>query len=86
MGGDPVKPVRPWDVLDPRQPRSPKVIAEGRLDICQNCDDYMPITRQCGRCWCVMPIKVHLANAECPVGKWGMWVSADEGGDDAPSL
>ena len=61
---------RPWDLLDPRQPRTPKVIAEGRYDICKLCDEFHGFTHTCGICHCFMALKVHLAGASCPIGRW----------------
>jgi hypothetical protein len=40
-----------------------------RLNICNGCDRLH--ARICGECKCFMPMKVKLAHAECPIGKWG---------------
>jgi hypothetical protein len=61
---------RPWHILDPDRHVSDNKISEDRLKICQGCEFYK-ITKQCSKCGCVMPIKTQLANAECPIGKWG---------------
>ena len=64
-----MRPVRPWDMLNPAEPRTPKIIADGRYDICRNCEHFMA-NMVCGECGCFMKAKVHLARASCPVGKW----------------
>lgn len=60
---------KPWHILDPDRHVSSNEIAEQRLKICESCEFYK-ITKQCSKCGCIMPIKVQLALAECPVGKW----------------
>ena len=62
--------MRPWDLLDPRQPRTPRVIAQGRYGICKACDHFNGATRTCRECGCFMWLKVHLSNASCPIGRW----------------
>jgi hypothetical protein len=68
---DEVREVRPWDLLDPRQPRAHKEVAAHRLDTCRQCPSYRSLIKVCNECGCVMPVKVHLAQAWCPIGKWG---------------
>jgi hypothetical protein len=65
-----VAEVRPWDLIDPRAPRAPEVISDGRLAICRECPAYQPLLRRCSDCGCLMPAKVLLANAACPQGRW----------------
>lgn len=65
--------IKPWDLLNPNQPRSEEEIQKERLNICESCDFFLKATKQCKICWCVMPLKVKLANAECPTGKWGKY-------------
>lgn len=45
--------------------------AAARLAICADCPFYRKKIGQCKKCGCVMPQKVKLAGAVCPVGKWG---------------
>jgi len=61
---------RPWHILDPNRHVSDSKISENRLKICAGCEFYLK-TKQCSKCGCIMPVKVQLAEAECPVGKWG---------------
>lgn len=41
-----------------------------RLAICRQCEWYRKSISQCKKCMCIMKIKVHLANARCPLEKW----------------
>lgn len=40
-----------------------------RYEMCKACDNFTPL-KTCTKCSCFMPVKVHLAQAECPIGKW----------------
>jgi hypothetical protein len=48
---------------------SPEVRA-ARWETCQGCPFLTPDDR-CSKCGCYMKAKVAIAQAECPVGKWG---------------
>jgi hypothetical protein len=61
---------RPWDLLNPNEPKSLDEDARARLDICEECPELIGLTKQCKQCGCLMPLKVKLKNAECPLGKW----------------
>jgi hypothetical protein len=61
---------RPWDLLNPNEPRSLDEAARSRLDVCEECPELIGLTKQCKQCGCLMPLKVKLKNAECPLGKW----------------
>jgi hypothetical protein len=41
-----------------------------RYAICLQCPFFFTPTRQCKKCLCIMPIKVRVRKARCPVGKW----------------
>jgi hypothetical protein len=41
-----------------------------RLSICNECDKFLKHIKVCSECYCVMPLKVKLAGAVCPIGKW----------------
>lgn len=62
---------KPWDLVDPRKPKLPKTIAAKRMAICNECPALIQLTRTCRKCGCYMPAKTILAEAECPIGKWG---------------
>ena len=61
---------RPWDLLDSTQPRASDEVATKRLKICNDCPKLTKFTQQCKVCLCFMNLKVKLAGAECPEGKW----------------
>jgi hypothetical protein len=60
---------RPWHLLDPEKKVRSKEIINKRISLCTTCEFFLP-TKQCSKCFCFMPAKVHLSDAECPVGKW----------------
>lgn len=62
--------VKPWDLLNPNQPRTPEDIAAYRLEICKACDFFRPRTQTCRKCGCFMKLKTTLENAKCPLEKW----------------
>lgn len=61
---------RPWDFLDPNTPKVTEENAEERLTICEECPEFIKITKQCKQCGCIMPAKVKLLVSTCPIGKW----------------
>lgn len=67
--GGPARTVRPWDLLNPNMGHTPEEVRAERLAICHACDRlHLGV---CGECHCVMRLKVTLADAVCPLGKWG---------------
>jgi len=62
--------VNPLTLFDSSQPRTSPEDAEKRLQTCFGCENFLKVTRQCKKCWCFMPAKVTLADAECPIDKW----------------
>lgn len=62
--------VTPLDLLNPNSPKSDSSLIETRLKICDGCDKYIQLTKQCRECGCIMPLKTRLVNASCPLGKW----------------
>lgn len=61
---------RPWDILNPHTPKASEEEAQLRLNICNSCDKLVQITKQCKECGCIMPVKVKLKDATCPLNKW----------------
>jgi hypothetical protein len=62
--------VKPWDLLNPATKRVTEEIADGRMDICKNCEFLIKLTKQCKKCGCFMNFKTLAAESECPIGKW----------------
>lgn len=62
--------VKPWDMLNPNEPRSEQDIIDARLEICKVCEFYRARTNQCRKCGCFMKLKTKLEHAKCPIGKW----------------
>jgi hypothetical protein len=60
---------RPWDLLQADN-KTTDEIADQRYDICKACPELIKITKQCKKCGCFMNLKVKLAAAACPIGKW----------------
>jgi hypothetical protein len=72
---------RPWDLLKIDAPKATNPVADYRLNLCKSCTHYIKTTHQCKKCGCIMNLKVKLADAECPIGKWQKAV-----GDERESL
>ncbi len=72
---DKPREVKPWDLFNKNMNRAPSDVQQERLSICQSCPFYRKKVGQCKKCGCIMPQKVKLADATCPVHKWGKYVS-----------
>lgn len=66
---------RPWDLLKSDSSKAIDSVAQSRLDLCKACTHYIKSTHQCKKCGCIMNLKVKLADAECPIGKWNQAAS-----------
>lgn len=62
--------VKPWDLLNPKQPRSEEEVKSERLAICEKCEFFRQQSRTCKLCGCFMDLKTTLAKAKCPDGRW----------------
>jgi hypothetical protein len=55
-------------------PRSTRELVARRLSICVNCEYWsgkvQSETMRCRKCGCRMKLKVGMATAKCPIGKW----------------
>lgn len=63
------KTARPWDFLNPKTEYVSAEVEGERLALCRGCENFLPI-EVCKKCGCFMPMKVKLAHAECPIGRW----------------
>lgn len=61
--------VRPTDMLNKANYIDGES-ANARLEICEACPSLLKLTHQCKECGCFMKLKVKLATATCPLGKW----------------
>jgi hypothetical protein len=61
---------KPWDLLNPNEPRSNEELASHRLGICKSCEFFRPASKTCKKCGCFMKLKTTLEKAKCPIGKW----------------
>lgn len=61
---------RPWHLFNVDAPKATDAAAQARLDICKACPELIKATHQCKKCGCIMNLKVKLAAAACPLGKW----------------
>lgn len=51
-----------------------------KMEMCSKCEHFIKLTRQCKKCGCFMPAKVHMHWLGCPVGKWeGIFLESEEG-------
>jgi hypothetical protein len=62
--------VKPWDMLNPNEPRASEELFKERWEICKFCPELISLTSQCKKCGCVMNWKAKLERAKCPIGKW----------------
>lgn len=62
--------VTPLDILNPKTRHTDDITAQNRLNICQECPEFIKLTKQCKQCGCFMTAKTKLENAKCPLGKW----------------
>lgn len=46
-----------------------KELQEQRYEICKNCDAFTAL-KTCKECGCIMPLKIKIASAACPLDKW----------------
>lgn len=72
------RPVRPWDLFNKNMNRAPSHVQKERLSICESCPFYRQSLNQCKKCGCIMPQKVKLADATCPVQKWGKHIIEED--------
>jgi hypothetical protein len=61
---------KPWDLLNPNEPRSGEELAKYRFDICNTCEFFRSASKTCKKCGCFMKLKTTLEKAKCPIGKW----------------
>ncbi len=64
------KNVSPADFLKTDTEFASKALQNERYSVCESCDRLTSISRQCRECGCFMKLKVKLADAYCPLGKW----------------
>ncbi len=62
--------VSPVDFLRSDTEFADPYIQEERYETCLSCDRLTHMTKQCKECGCFMKLKVKLAEAVCPLGKW----------------
>jgi hypothetical protein len=68
---------RQADLNDPKSGTSDDVVRffvsteqqEQRYEICKSCDSFTAL-KTCRECGCIMPLKIKISDASCPVGKW----------------
>ena len=59
-----------FDILDKSKYSNNKMEIDKRISICEGCEHFIKITKQCSRCGCFMKLKTRLTDASCPIGKW----------------
>lgn len=61
---------KPWHLFDPNKPKSEQELVDYRMSICENCPEFIQLSKQCKKCGCFMPLKTKLKESKCPLGKW----------------
>jgi hypothetical protein len=64
------KNVSPLDLVKTDTEFTDKTLQHERYSICEGCDRLTGVTKQCRECGCFMKLKVKIAEAVCPLGKW----------------
>lgn len=64
------KNVTPLDFFKQDTEFAEPSVQEARYEICESCPELTKHTKQCKQCGCFMKLKVKLAEASCPLGKW----------------
>lgn len=49
---------------------APRRVSMLRMQVCRECDKFLPDSGQCSLCQCYMELKTKMANVACPIGKW----------------
>jgi uncharacterized paraquat-inducible protein A len=70
MTEKPERDVTPFDLINPRKPRTDAEVKAERMSICEGCEFFRKHSRRCAKCGCFMDLKTTLQQAKCPVGKW----------------
>ena len=70
---------RPWDLLNSKTPKVSESIYKYRYEShCLNCPSLIKATKQCKKCGCFMSEKAKLAEASCPIGRWGAITNVED--------
>jgi len=49
---------------------APRRVSILRMELCKECDKFLPERGQCSVCQCFMELKTKMANMRCPLDKW----------------
>lgn len=60
---------KPWDYFIHQHIDA--AVAHERYDMCEQCPEFINLTKQCKKCGCFMPAKTKVPHAFCPLNKWG---------------
>ena len=60
---------QPWDIFN-KDKIVDENISRSRMDICESCEFFIPLTTQCMKCGCFMTLKTKIDEAFCPIHKW----------------
>lgn len=58
------------DLLNKDKYSKNKEEIDRRISICEGCEHFIKMTKQCSKCGCFMKLKTKLTDASCPIGKW----------------
>lgn len=45
-------------------------LARERIKVCEDCEAFGKMLRQCAVCHCIMDLKTKILSAKCPLDKW----------------
>ncbi len=55
----------------------PESISKERMSVCEKCDSFFKLTKQCLECGCFVSLKTKLSNQHCPKNKWSKYKRKD---------
>jgi hypothetical protein len=58
------------DLINKNKYSKDKKLIDKRISICEDCEYFIKITKQCTKCGCFMKLKTRLTDAHCPENKW----------------
>lgn len=48
----------------------PKLSADDRFKICEECPHFLKNTKRCAKCGCFLKLKTAVPGFHCPIDKW----------------
>jgi hypothetical protein len=59
---------RPWHMATEK--KADQAEFDRRMSICEGCEFFKKLSKQCSKCGCFMKLKTKIDRAHCPIHKW----------------